>query len=142
MTRNASQSQFSNHEDAFHQETIPVGPVMHFAGCAADAGIPVRFNPAWLVSLDDLNPYNEKTREILGKFEPLNIPCGDGNVIFPAGNALRFLGEYFDENAAGSSPYDEDPCDIRTLSFSPDGGVLNGNIYKTDILDIMETYRP
>ena len=127
--------------DAFHQETIPPGPVLHFAGCAVKAGIPVRLSPAWLVSREDENPYNARTKEILRAFEPLGIPVGEGNVIFPGGNALKYLSGYFNESAP-SSPYEEDPEDVRTVSFSPDGDVLNGNIYETDILEIMRAYHP
>ena len=127
--------------DAFHQEYIPLNPVLHFAECAIKAGIPVRLQPAWLVSTEDDNPYNIRTREVLRAFEHLNIPAGTGDVIFPSGNALKYLKEYFDENTA-TSPYEENPLDIRTLSFSPNGDILNGNVYKTDILEIMETYRP
>ena len=128
--------------DAFHQETIPLEPVRLFAECAVDAGIPVRLSPAWLVSTEDGNPYNVRTREVLRAFEALPIPVGSGNVIFPAGNALKYLREYFDENTETSSPYDEDPRDLRTVSFSPNGDVLNGNVYRADILDILETYCP
>ena len=128
--------------DAFHQEHIPVDPVYRFAKNAAEAGIPVRLQPAWLVSPEDRNPYNDRTREVLRAFDPLQIPLNQGNVVFPAGNALTYLRAYFDENASASDPYAEDPTDIRTISFDPDGGVLNGNVYQTDILEIMERYKP
>ena len=128
--------------DAFHQETIPLEPVIFFAECAVKCGLPVQLSPAWLVSPEDQNPYNLRTGEILGEFEPLGIPVGSGNVVFPSGNARKYLSEYFEENAAESSPYDEDPRDLRTISFSPEGDVLNGNVYRTDILEIMRTYRP
>lgn len=128
--------------DAFHQETIPLEPVLFFAKCAVNAGIPVRLSPAWLVSREDNNPYNNRTREVLLAFETLPVPVGKGNVVFPSGNALKYLREYFDENTETSSPYDEDPRDIRTVSFSPDGDVLNGNVYRADILDILESYSP
>ena len=128
--------------DAFHQETIPLEPVRFFAECAIRSGIPVRLSPAWLVSPDDHNPYNDRTREILRKFEPLQIPVGGGNVVFPQGNALKYLRDYFDENVEEFSPYEEDPEDIRTISFSQNGDVLNGNIYRSDILEIIRTYRP
>ena len=127
--------------DAFHQQTIPLEPVLYFAERAASAGIPVQLSPAWLVSREDGNPYNVKTREVLRAFEPLGIPVGEGNVIFPMGNARRYLSEYFGENAP-ACPYEDDPADVRTLSFSPNGDVLSGNIHRTDILDIMEAYRP
>lgn len=128
--------------DAFHQETIPLEPVKFFAECAVKSAIPVRLSPAWLVSREDNNPYNIRTREILREFAPLRIPVGPGNVIFPAGNALKYLREYFDENAEESSPYEEDPKDIRSISFEANGNVLNGNVYETDILEIMKTYQP
>ena len=128
--------------DAFHQETIPLDTVTYFAKCAVDSGIPVKLQPAWLVSAEDRNPYNEKTREVIRAFEPLHIPLNQGNVIFPEGNALKYLREYFDENTAPFSPYEEDPEDIKTISFDPNGDVLNGNVYRTDILEIIRTYRP
>ncbi len=128
--------------DAFHQETIPLEPVLCFAECAVNAGIPVRLNPAWLVSPEDGNPYNVRTREILSAFEVLGIPVGAGNVVFPSGNALKYLRAYFDDPVTESSPYDEDPEDVCTISFGANGDVLNGNVYQTDILEIMRTYRP
>ena len=42
--------------DAFHQETIPLDTVMFFAECAVDSGIPIKLQPAWLVSTGDRNP--------------------------------------------------------------------------------------
>ena len=65
-----------------------------------------------------------------------------GNVIFPSGNVVKYLREYFDDTATSFSPYEEDPEDIKTISFDPNGDVLNGNVYRTDILDIIRTYRP
>ena len=128
--------------DAFHQETIPLDTVMFFAKCAVDAAIPIKLQPAWLLSAEDQNPYNVKTREIIRAFDPLHIPLNQGNVVFPSGNALKYLREYFDENAAQTSPYEEDPENIKTISFDANGDVLNGNVYKTDILEIIRTYRP
>ena len=128
--------------DAFHQETIPIEPVRFFAECAVRAGIPIRLQPAWLVSREDQNPYNVRTKEILETFAPLGIPTGSGNVIFPSGRALVYLREYFDANAVEASPYEEDPRDVRSLSFLPNGDVLNGNVYRTDILEILQAYRP
>lgn len=128
--------------DAFHQESIPLDPVMFFAECAVNSGIPVKLQPAWLVSAEHPNAYNEKTKEIIRAFAPLHIPLNQGNVIFPSGNALKYLREYFDETTAPVSPYQEDPENIKTISFDANGDVLNGNVYKTDILEIIRTYRP
>ena len=128
--------------DAFHQETIPLETVYVFAECAVDSGIPIKLQPAWLVSPEDQNRYNIKTNEIIRAFDHLNIPTNQGNVIFPSGNALKYLWEFFDDNTKQSSPYEEDPMDIKTISFMANGDVLNGNVYKTDILEIIRTYRP
>lgn len=128
--------------DAFHQETIPVKPVKFFAECVKDSGISIQLSPAWLVSREDNNFYNVRTREILKEFEDLNILVGKGNIIFPSGNALKYLGEYFDENVEYINPYEEDPRDARTISFSPNGEVLDSNVYQKGILDILEEYRP
>ncbi|MBR5140838.1 MAG: radical SAM protein [Clostridia bacterium] len=127
--------------DAFHQETIPVDIVKLFAKEAVDRGIPVRLQPAWLVSRDDENPYNQKTRELLDLFLELNIHIGDGNVIFPEGNALEYLSEYFTDNRP-ENPYEEDECDVRCVSFSADGEVLRGNIYREDVMQILSNYLP
>ena len=104
--------------------------------------IPVKLGPAWLVSEEDNNPYNLKTKEVLGKFKDLHIPIGSGNIVFPSGNALKYLSEYFEDGVAYSSPYEEDIFDVRAISFSPNGDVLNGNINNNDIQDILESYRP
>lgn len=128
--------------DAFHQETIPVKPIKFFAASVKESGVSISLSPAWLVSREDNNPYNVRTREILKEFEDLHIPVGEGNIVFPSGNALKYLEEYFDKNEEYINPYEEDPKDIRTISFSPNGDVLNGNVYQKGILDILEEYRP
>ena len=127
--------------DAFHQETIPIEPVMDFACAAKQCGIPIRLSPAWLVSPADDNPYNRRTRELLDGFRALEIPVGNGNVIFPEGNALKYLADYFVE-AIPENPYIEDPHDVRTLSFSANGDVLDGNVYRTEIGEILMRYQP
>lgn len=127
--------------DAFHQETIPLGVVKNFAGEAKKCGIPIRLQPAWLVSAEDENPYNRKTREILDAFRDLDIPTGEGNVIFPEGNAKKYLAEYFADSIP-ENPYAEDARDVRCLSFSPNGDVLSGNVYESDIMEIIKNYEP
>jgi len=127
--------------DAFHQETIPLEPVKYFAECVKETDIAIKLSPAWLVSETDDNPYNRKTREILEELAYLDIPVGDGNVVFPSGNAVKYLGEYFDEDVEYTNPYEDDPQDIRAICFSPNGDVLQGNIYQSSILDILREYR-
>ena len=127
--------------DAFHQETIPLDVVKHFAAEAKTCGMPIRLQPAWLVSVTDDNPYNRKTREILDNFTDLEIPVGEGNVIFPGGNALKYLAEYFTDERP-ENPYVEDPRDVRCVSFEPNGNVLCGNVYRDDIMEIINDYAP
>ena len=127
--------------DAFHQETIPLDVVLDFAREVTGRSIPTRLQPAWLVSAEDNNLYNVETRKILHKFSELNIPISEGNVIFPEGNAARFLAEYF-EGALPENPYVDDPHDMRCLSFSSNGDVLCGNVNRTDIIEIIKNYKP
>ena len=127
--------------DAFHQETIPLEVVKQFAYEAKRFDVPIRLQPAWLVSATDDNPYNRKTREIIDSFADMEIAENDGNVIFPEGNALRYLAEYFTESIP-ENPYVEDPTDVRCVSFSPNGDVLNGNAYRQDVMEILRGYKP
>ena len=127
--------------DAFHQETIPLETVKIFAAEAKKCGIPIRLQPAWLVSTTDDNPFNRETREILDSFADMDITANEGNIIFPEGNALKYLAEYF-TNDLPENPYTEDPCDVRCVSFSPNGGVLAGNVYERDIMEFIKDYAP
>ena len=126
--------------DAFHQETIPLEYVKEFEMAVLDENIPIHTHPAWLVSVDDNNPYNQKTRELLKEFNAMGIEQSNGNVIFPSGNALKYLGEYFDQDVEYDNPYRENPKDVKTISFSANGDVLGGNIYDNSILDIINSY--
>ena len=127
--------------DAFHQQTIPIEIVKEFAVQATALGIPTRFQPAWLVSKTHGNPYNLETRKILDSLNYLGIPESEGNIVFPEGNALKYLSEYFRENVP-ENPYVENPCDVRCISISPNGDVLGGNAYRTDIMTLIEGYSP
>ena len=127
--------------DAFHQETIPLCLVKQFAAEILKLGIPIRLQPAWLRSAVDNNPYNIKTRELLDSFADMELPVGEGNVIFPEGNALKYLAEYFTDERP-ENPYAEDPRDVRCVSFEPNGDVLGGNVYRNDIMEIIKVYAP
>ena len=126
--------------DAFHQETIPLEVVKAFAAEVKNSGIPIRLQPAWLVSREDNNPYNARTREILDGFIDMEIRESDGNIVFPEGNALKYLSEYFSDTVP-ENPYVENPRDVRCISFSSNGDVLNGNVYTQDIMEIIKNYK-
>ena len=127
--------------DAFHQETISLDVVKQFATEAKKCGIPIRLQPAWLVSVTDDNPYNVKTQNILDSFSDMGISVNEGNVIYPEGNALKYLAEYFSDEHP-DNPYLEDPRDMRCVSFSPNGDVLGGNVYECDVIEILKNYVP
>ena len=127
--------------DAFHQETIPLEVVKSFAAEAKKRNVPMRLSPAWLINPDDGNPYDQRTRAILESFSELEIPVGEGNIVFPEGNALKYLSAYFVDRKP-ENPYVEDPRDVRCLSFSPNGDVLDGNAYEKDIMKIIKDYTP
>ena len=93
------------------------------------------------MSVTDDNPYNRKTSEILDSFAEMSLPAGDGNVIFPEGNALKNLSEYFTDTLP-ENPYRDDPRDVRCVSFEPNGDVLGENVYEHDIMEIIEHYAP
>lgn len=128
--------------DAFHQETIPIEPVKLFADEIYKSGMRIRVHPAWLVNKEHDNPYNRKTVEILEKFKESGFQESSGNVIFPSGNALKYLGDYFEPDKEYINPYKENPKDIHAICIRPNGDVLGGNIYNTDILKIFEAYEP
>jgi len=122
--------------DAFHQESIPLEPVQVFAKYAKR----VKVHPAWLVSETDDNPYNRKTREILAQFD---LPVSSGNVVFPRGNALKYLAEYFPPELPAVSPYDETAESVTRIGINPNGdvkaaGQVIGNAYREGVLDILE----
>lgn len=128
--------------DAFHQETIPLEYIKAFAEAVKTTDINIKAHPAWLVSADDDNPYNIRTREILAEFADMGISANEGNIIFPAGNALKYLGDYLKPIAENENPYWEDPSDIHAICFSANGDILGENIYKKDINDILSCYKP
>lgn len=127
--------------DAFHQETIPLDTVKLFASEAQKNGVPIRLQPAWLASPADNNPYNRKTRELLDCFRDMGISENEGNIIFPEGNARKYLAEYFKDKIS-ENPYVEDPYDVKCISFSSNGDVLDGNVYQCDIMKMIEEYEP
>ena len=128
--------------DAFHQETIPLDIVKKFARAVLAIGTPIRVQPAWLISADDDNPYNNKTKEILAEFSNMGIAANKGNIIFPAGNALKYLGNYLTPQTNEENPYWEDPSNLKAICFSANGDILGGNIYKDDINQILSSYFP
>ena len=128
--------------DSFHQETIPLEIVMEFAKEILKTGVSIQTHPAWLISPNENNHFNNETKKILAEFNKIGIDQSDGNIIFASGNALKYFGEYFIDNKEIKNPYLENKKDIKTISFSANGNILNGNIYKNTITDIINNYEP
>ena len=126
--------------DSFHQESIPLEIVMEFAKEILKTGVSIQTHPAWLISPNENNHFNNETKKILAEFNKIGIDQSDGNIIFASGNALKYFGEYFIDNKEIKNPYLENKKDIKTISFSANGNVLNGNIYKNIITDIINNY--
>jgi len=141
--------------DAFHQEYIPIEPVMYFADALIRCGIPsLRVHPAWLVNENHDNPYNAETKRLLKLFTDKGIKANQGNNIFAAGNAVKYLSDWFPspEDAdlsvpCGSAPYTSRPDEIDSFCLSPNGDVrlcsiTIGNICRQGALDLLDSYDP
>lgn len=128
--------------DVFHQETIPVEYVKMFAGEIINSNIRVRTNPAWLSGRDAENPYNNITRRLIEEFRQAGVEEGQGNTVFPEGNALKYFGEYFSEKGIFRNPYVEDPKNIKAVSICANGDLLGGNIIRDNVTAILSSYCP
>ena len=141
--------------DVFHQEYIPLEPVLFFAESLMKYDVPsLRVHPVWVVNESTENVYNIETRRLLNVFKDKGIFESDGNNLFPSGNALKYLGEYFapPENIdltlpCGSLPYTERLDEVSCFCINPDGDVnlcsiTIGNIYETNIIKIIDNYDP
>jgi len=141
--------------DVFHQESIPLEPVERFAAALIRNGIPsLRVHPAWVINRDHDNPLNRETRRLIHLFAEKGIPANEGNIVFPSGNAVKYLSEYFPpretidlSRPCGSEPYTERPDKVSSLSVNPNGDIIIcaaviGNMYQNDIYRIIQNYNP
>lgn len=141
--------------DAFHQEHIPLDIVRKAVESCLEVGIEdIAWNPCWVISEDDHNMFNRKTKSILKELEYLPIRMSKGNVLEPDGLALINLREFLPQKnkvpagKCGDMPYTEPLDSVTSISVEPDGriAVCNefyiGNASKISILDILENYDP
>jgi MoaA/NifB/PqqE/SkfB family radical SAM enzyme len=141
--------------DCFHQEFIPLKTVKKTANSLIAAGIErVSWNPCWVVSKDNDNKYNRRTKTILQKLGNLHVEESEGNSVQPKGRARSSLAEFFPQRTpvpkgkCGEMPYTEELDSVKTISVEPDGRVAVcenfyiGNAFKSDIIDILENYDP
>jgi organic radical activating enzyme len=141
--------------DAFHQEYIPVEPVLYFAKMLLKHGIPELYvHPAWLVDKSHKNPYNDETHRLLKPFNDMGIETSNGNNVSPRGSALKYFSEYFTRPETvdlsvpcGQLPYTGRLDDVGCVYIGSDGGlyvcsIVIGNIYENEVLDILGKYNP
>jgi hypothetical protein len=110
-------------------------------------------HPAWLACEKNDNGYNAETRRLLKIFTDMGIGVNKGNDIFAAGNALKYLSEYFPPPdkvdltiPCGTASYTSRLDEVESVSINPNGDVIVcspiGNIYRNDIIEIVENYDP
>jgi hypothetical protein len=141
--------------DAFHQEQIPLNIVRKTAESCLKEGIEnIVWNPCWVVSEDDNNQYNQKTKSILKGLGDLPIKKSEEDIVEPDGLALINLKEFlppkekFPQGKCGDMPYTNPLDSIKNICVEPDGriAVCNdfhiGNAFETDIIDLIENYDP
>lgn len=141
--------------DAFHQEHIPIETVKHAVKVCLGKNIKtIGLNPCWIISKEHDNPYNRKTRAILQEFGDLSIEISEGNIIEPEGFALTNLAEFLPMKGkipcgkCKDVPYADPLNAVKAICVEPTGdiAVCNdfhiGNILKTEIIDIIESYNP
>jgi len=141
--------------DCFHQEFIPLEAVTQAAKSLLDAGITdISWNPCWVISKDQDNPCNRKTRAILEQLKDLPIRCSEGNVAQPEGRATTWLRDLLPKRTimpkgkCGDLPYTEKLDSLKGIYVEPDGRIsvckefYIGSASETDIVDIVENYDP
>jgi organic radical activating enzyme len=141
--------------DAFHQEYIPLNVVRKAVEACLEVGIEgMAWNPCWVISEDDDNGYNRKTKSILRKLKDLPVRVSMGNNLEPSGLALINLEEFLPKREkipagkCGDAPYTEPLNHVTSISVEPNGkiAVCNdfhiGNASETDIIDLLENYNP
>jgi Radical SAM superfamily/4Fe-4S single cluster domain len=140
--------------DGFHREYISTTVVKQNVIALLDAGIPVVWNPCWVISKEHNNPWNTRTRAVLSELRNLPVPESKGNTVQPAGNALSYLAEYLPEKTASPDgscedvPYSSRPDRIKMISIEPNGDISIcrefsiANAGKQNITGLLENYDP
>lgn len=140
--------------DSFHKEHIPLEHIYQFAKVLCNEKIDgFKLHPAWVVNREHDNRFNKETEECINYFSGLDIAISKGNNIFPAGNAVVYLSEFYEKKPidlsvkCGEAPYTEKLDNIETIAVNPNGDVVVccfviGNVYEESITEIIERYNP
>lgn len=140
--------------DCFHEECIPFEYVEAFAKALLENYTgSFHVQPTWVVSEEDDNEYNRKTKICLERFLKLGIKRNKGDAIFPEGNAVKYLGQFFIKKPidikfkCGQALYTTKLDSLDEIMIDCNGDVVPcnfpiGNIYDKDILEILKSYDP
>ncbi len=140
--------------DCFHAEFLPLKLVYCFARALCENyGGRLRLQPTWVKDKSDDNIYNTRTKECLAFFDELHIERNDGDSMFPSGNAVKYLSEYFDKKPlnmnfkCGDELYTTRLDMVNELAVDCTGDVFAcsfpiGNIMDSSILEIIREYNP
>jgi hypothetical protein len=117
--------------DAFHQEHIPVEVVASNVQALLDAGISgVRWNPAWVVSKEHDNRWNQRTRQVLAVLSHLPVGESDPLTVEPEGAALENLAEFMPPRRTdppgecGDLPFTQRLDNLRDICVEPNGDIV------------------
>lgn len=109
--------------DCFHQEFIPLKSVKEAAQALLKAGVQqIEWSPCSIISEDDNNEYNVRTKSILKELRDLRIRCGEGNIMEPEGRAIANLKKFLPrrtvmpDGRCGEIPYAERLDSVKSIS--------------------------
>lgn len=141
--------------DCFHQEYIDINKVELFVQELKSKGfLNLRFHPAWVVDKNNINKFNEQTKNILAYMEKYGYKVTSGNNIQLSGNAVKYLKDYYPDEKinltrkCGEIKYSQSLDNIERITIDENGDVricqsfVIGNITEDSIIKILETYDP
>ena len=142
--------------DAFHQEQIPQGYVEVFIRNAISLEFKnIKVHPAWVVSQEFDNEYNERTKGIIAEItSKYGIQVSKGNNIVLSGSSRENLKRFYKREKidlskrCGEIPYTNSLDNVKNIRILPNGninicrGLAIGNIYHDDIGSILKKYNP
>lgn len=140
--------------DSFHQEHIPISLLERNVRALVDTGISIAWSPCWVISREHKNPWNERTKVVLSDLKHLSVRESEGNTVYPAGNALKWLSDFMPSKSLAPKgvcedvPYAGRLDQVTSISVEPDGNILVckefpiGNASQRDIVDILNNYNP
>ncbi|NOR45391.1 MAG: radical SAM protein [Candidatus Delongbacteria bacterium] len=116
--------------DCFHQEHLDFKIIDYTISQLCNMELPsIKLHPCWYISKDSNNKYDSDTRSYLKKLSKYNLEVTEGNILFPAGNAVKNFPDRFEpiqnisEIVCGKAPYTERPDHITSIGINPDGKV-------------------